>query len=135
MDKKAPIDVVAAVIYHQTKNDGKYLIVRRGPDQSGAGFWEFPGGKVELGESKEDALLREIKEELNLDISIDKFLTEVVHSYPTKTIRLFVYLCSVVDDYQMFLEEHDLHLWQRPEDINLETLSAADRPVVQILRK
>ena len=135
MGKVAPIDVVAAVIYHKKKYEGKYLIVRRGPDQSGAGFWEFPGGKVEPHESQEDALKREIKEELNLDIQIESFLTEILHDYPSKTIRLLVYLCSVEDDREMVLEEHDLYLWQTPQEINLETLSAADRPVIKLLRE
>lgn len=134
MDKIAPMDVVAAVICHQLKNDGTYLIVRRGPDQSGAGFWEFPGGKVESGESYEAALIREIKEELNLDVKVEKFLTEVIHRYPSKTIRLLVYMCSISEDSRMVLVEHDMYLWQKPQDIDLESLSAADRPVVNLLR-
>lgn len=63
------------------------------------------------------------------------FLTEILHDYPSKTIRLLVYLCSVEDDREMVLEEHDLYLWQIPQEINLETLSAADRPVIKLLRE
>jgi len=69
------IRVAAGVI---TDND-KVLITRRALKENFAGGWEFPGGKIELNETPEDCLIRELKEELNIDISIDKFCTEATH--------------------------------------------------------
>lgn len=133
MQISKPIEVVAAVIISPSSHSKKCLIVRRGPEQSGAGFWEFPGGKVEVEESQQQALIREIKEELNLDIRVLRFLSENTHSYPSKTIRLFLYLCLAQDPESMKLTEHDLFQWVHPEQIELDQLSEADRPFVSVL--
>jgi 8-oxo-dGTP diphosphatase len=123
-----PILVVAAVI-HLAGTPEKILIVRRGPGQSGAGFWEFPGGKVELGESPEQALHREIEEELGIRIHVQNLIGEDVHHYPTKSIRLRVYKAEALQE-KLTLSEHDDFKWCLPSEINLEELSAADRPFI-----
>jgi 8-oxo-dGTP diphosphatase len=123
-----PILVVAAVI-HLARTPEKILIVRRGPGQSGAGFWEFPGGKVELGESPEQALHREIEEELGIRIHVQNLIGEDVHHYPTKSIRLRVYKAEALQE-KLTLSEHDDFKWCLPSEINLEELSAADRPFI-----
>lgn len=135
MGELQPVDVVAAVIRHRLRNDDRVLIVRRGPEQSGAGHWEFPGGKVEKGETPEQALVREIKEELNLDILVEGFITENTHCYPTKTIRLLVFHCSVTSDLELVLTEHDRLEWLQVESIVVEELSAADQPVLEFLKR
>lgn len=123
-----PILVVAAVI-HRAHMPAEILIVRRGPGQSGAGFWEFPGGKVERGESPEQALRREIEEELGIAIKVQDLVGEEVHHYPTKSIRLRVYKAETLQE-SLTLSEHDDFKWTRPENIQIDQLSAADRPFV-----
>lgn len=123
-----PILVVAAVI-HRSHAPAEILIVRRGPGQSGAGFWEFPGGKVELGESPEQALRREIDEELGIQIKVQDLIGEEVHHYPTKSIRLRVYRAETAQE-SLTLVEHDDFKWLKPQDIQIDQLSAADRPFV-----
>ena len=130
---KNPVLVVAAVLAAPVEQGRKVLIVRRGPGQSGAGFWEFPGGKVELGEAPEQALVREIEEELNLHIKVKALLGEEVFDYPSKTIRLRVYHTEILSG-ELKLSEHDSHKWILPEEIDVEELSAADRPFVAKLK-
>ncbi|MFS4460112.1 (deoxy)nucleoside triphosphate pyrophosphohydrolase [Bdellovibrio sp. HCB2-146] len=128
-----PIPVVAAVIF-RSHEPGKILIVRRGPDQSGAGHWEFPGGKIEVGEAPEQALLREIEEELGIRIRVRNFIGEEVHHYPTKSIRLKVYWAETSDE-ELQLTEHDAFKWLEPDQIPVQDLSAADRPFVEKIRQ
>lgn len=122
--------VVAALIRLTSDPEGRILIVRRGPGQSGAGFWEFPGGKVDPGETPEQALVREIDEELSLPIRVESLLGENVFAYPAKTIRLRVYWAqATTGDFQ--LTEHDAAKWCLPEEIIESELSEADRPFVK----
>ena len=81
------IDVVGAVIL----KDGNVLCARRGPDGSLPGLWEFPGGKLEVGESLEDCIKRELKEELDIDAKIGKLFTSYIYSYSHITYHLFFY--------------------------------------------
>lgn len=124
-----PILVVAAVIRQISDPSGRVLIVRRGPAQSGAGDWEFPGGKVEPGELPEQALVREIKEELGIEICVNAQVGERVFAYPAKTIRLRVYWATSLSE-ELTLSEHDAFQWVRPDQIEIESLSQADRPFV-----
>ncbi|UYL08338.1 (deoxy)nucleoside triphosphate pyrophosphohydrolase [Bdellovibrio sp. SKB1291214] len=132
-DLKKPVLVVAAVIRRENDSEKRILLVRRGPDQSGAGFWEFPGGKVEPSESPEQALRREIDEELGIRIIVGALIDEQDFAYPTKTIRLRVYE-SITSDVHITLTEHDAMKWLKPEEIVKEELSAADRPFVDLLQ-
>lgn len=127
-----PVLVVAAVIRHVQDPQKKVLVVRRGPGQSGAGAWEFPGGKVEVGETPEEALIREIHEELGLDITVGECLGEQDFIYPTKTIRLRVYW-ALTAKTSLVLTEHDAFVWSLPEEICVEDLSPADRPFVELI--
>ncbi len=129
---KEPVLVVAAVIQRDFDREGRVLLVRRGPNQSGAGDWEFPGGKVEVGESAEQALVREIQEELCLQIEVGSLVGEIDFQYPTKIIRLRVYK-AVTSSGDVRLSEHDDLKWCMPIEIKLEELSAADRPFVEKL--
>ncbi|MDG0816348.1 (deoxy)nucleoside triphosphate pyrophosphohydrolase [Bdellovibrio svalbardensis] len=128
-----PVLVVAALIQRDFDPEKKILIVRRGPGQSGAGFWEFPGGKVEIGEDPKLALVREIDEELGLKIRVGDLLGEQDFAYPSKVIRLRVYwVLSSHDDLE--LREHDALKWCSPHEIVVEELSAADRPFVELIK-
>ena len=86
------IDVVAAII---EKGD-EILATQRGYGEFEGG-WEFPGGKVEAGETPEQAIVREIKEELNADIAVKDFLVQVEHDYPTFHLSMKCYLCTLKD--------------------------------------
>ncbi|MGZ3771909.1 MAG: (deoxy)nucleoside triphosphate pyrophosphohydrolase [Bdellovibrio sp.] len=133
MEKKAVL-VVAALITRANDAEKRILVVRRGPTQSGAGFWEFPGGKVEKGETPEEALVREIQEELSIKIQVKSFLAEEDYAYPSKLIRLRVYWTET-EQQDLRLSEHDAYKWSLPEEINEKELSEADRPFVKKIRQ
>lgn len=129
---ESPVLVVAGVIRRRLDPEKRVLLVRRGPGQSGAGFWEFPGGKVEPQESPEAALIREIDEELSLSIQVQGLVGEKDFAYPSKTIRLRVYWAQCENE-EVQLSEHDAIKWCLPQEISLEELSEADRPFVSLL--
>ena len=85
------IDVSAALIFH----DGKLLITRRHSDAHLGGLWEFPGGKRKPDETFEQCLVREIREELGVEISVGKLFESVTHAYPEKTVRLKFFVCRL----------------------------------------
>src|SRR5689334_1295767 len=88
----ALIRVVAAII----RREGKFLITRRPGNVHLAGLWEFPGGKVEEGESLEEALVREIVEEIAVRVSVGAEFFQVEHQYPTRSVRLHFFDCTIV---------------------------------------
>ena len=97
---KKTIEVVAAVI----EKDGKYFIARR-PDKGELALkWEFPGGKIEPGESHEQALIREISEEFDAKIEVESYITTIHHEYNTFIIELHLYLCHLHNDHMNVLE-------------------------------
>lgn len=104
--------VVAAII----KNKDKILIVKRGYGQF-KGLYEFPGGKVEPGETPHNALKREIKEELNAQIEIDCFYYQVNYTYPDFILKMDCYLCHLVDSH-IELREHLDKIWINPREEN-----------------
>lgn len=122
--------VVAALVQKKFDPKGPLLLVRRGPDMSGAGQWEFPGGKVEAGEQEAEALVREIEEELSLEVSVGALLGESTHRYPNKSIHLKVYWTEIQSG-DLFLTEHDAHRWVEPQHIIELELSPADRPFLK----
>lgn len=93
------IEVSAAIIV----KENKIFITQRGYGEF-KDFWEFPGGKLEKDENKEHALIREIKEELNADIKIIKYLGLVKYSYPTFNLKMHCFICSLVDNKYTLLE-------------------------------
>lgn len=125
--------VVAAAIQRQSSQGKEFLIVRRGPSQTGAGFWEFPGGKVESGEESTEALVREIQEELGVEIQVGDFVGENLFKYPTKHIRLLLFECQILQG-SIRLTEHDALEWLPADKISINTLSEADRPFVPLLQ-
>ncbi len=126
------IPVVAMALFHPLLK--KYLIVRRAAGQSGAGLWEFPGGKIELQETPHQALIREIREELSLDISAEElvYISENIHTYPRATIHLKMYrVVRVVEKF--ILVDHDAWDWVDQESIQKYELSGADHFFVPLL--
>lgn len=96
------------------------------------GKWELPGGKVESGETNEEALVREIKEELESDIVVDKYLMTVEHDYLTFHITMHTYLCTLVKG-ELILKEHNDSIWLTKEALNKLDWADADRPIVKEL--
>jgi 8-oxo-dGTP diphosphatase len=119
------IEVTCAIIRN---DEGKVLVVRRGPGMGNAGKWEFPGGKIKRGESQEDCLIREIHEELGIDIILSGTLAPVEHDYGDKYIKLYPFICDTLAS-RLNLTEHDAHKWLGPNELLDVNLSAADVPV------
>lgn len=88
------LDVVAAVI----RDGDRYLITRRPAGTHLEGLWEFPGGKTAEGESHADALVRELREELDVDATVGPLILEAHHAYPDREIRLFFYECALTGE-------------------------------------
>ena len=124
------ITVVAALI----KKDNKYLIAQR-LKGSLENKWEFPGGKVEPGETEEHALEREIKEEFNVDIIAKKFITNNICEYPERTIDLRLYLCEYISG-EFILMDHKQYKFVGLDEMLNYDLAPADIPLAKhLIRK
>ena len=124
------IEVVAAVIL----NKNQYLCVQRNSSKYDyiSYKYEFPGGKVEENETNEEALLREIKEELNLEIQIEKHIITVKHTYPDFKISMNTFLCNS-KTREITLNEHVNQKWLAKEDLPNLDWAEADLPIVNYL--
>ncbi len=129
--EKVTKEVVGGVFYQ----DGKVLIMRRASFLSWAGWWEFPGGKQEKGESREDCLARELKEELGIEAQVAEFLTENSHGYDFGTVHLSVYrVQSWAGDISLVV--HDDMRWVPLKELaDFPNLLPADIPVARALEK
>ena len=124
------IDVVAAVLID---HDGKVLIARRKEGKKLGGYWEFPGGKVEKGETPETSLIRELQEEMNIDIEVLKYIGENTHRYDGDVdIRLLAYHSRIVRG-QIRLMDHDKVMWVNVDKLLNHKLAPADIPIVDLL--
>ena len=123
------VHVVGAAIYR----DGRCLVAQRGPGMSMPGLWEFPGGKVEPGESPQSALKREIREELDLNIDVGEFLARGTAKTATVLIELEIYAASVVSGDVVLLEHAD-YRWITPNDFNDLHWADADIPALDAIR-
>ena len=117
------INVVAAVICNE---DNKILIAQRNLKKSQGGLWEFPGGKIEPGETREHAIVREIKEEMNIEIEVEKYLAEKVFEYPEKTINLIALKCKIING-KITLNEHEDAKWINKNELTNYNFAPADR--------
>ncbi len=120
MTKKI-IEVVGAII----RKDQKILCALRSEKMSSSGFWEFPGGKIEKNETPFEAIIREIKEEINCDIETEKvFFNDITYEYEHIIVRLITINCIIVNG-NPFPNEHEKLLWVEKKDlINLNWLAA-----------
>lgn len=122
------VEVVTGIIY----KDDKFLIAQRNLKKAQGGLWEFPGGKLEVGETPEDALVREIKEEFNADIKVEGFVGENIHHYPEKDIKLMFYKARLIGENIEALEHEDFK-WITKEDRDNFEFAGADRKVFEMI--
>ena len=123
------IEVVAAII---CKGD-KIFATQRGYGEW-KDWWEFPGGKMEDGETPEEALVREIREELSTEISVDGLLCTVEYDYPKFHLTMHCYLCSLLTE-ALHLNEHEAAKWLAMEEIDSVKWLPADLEVVENLKR
>ena len=122
------ITVVGAVI----EQDGRIFACQRGPGMSLAGMWEFPGGKIEPGESGPDALAREITEELECTVRVGELVTTTEHQYDFGVVSLTTYVCALLDGTPR-LTEHSEGRWLPVSELHSVEWAPADIPAVEIL--
>ncbi len=132
-DKALPVVLVAAVALVDV--DGRVLIARRPEGKPMAGLWEFPGGKVDDGESPETALIRELAEELGIDVTVSCLapLTFASHAYENFHLLMPLYVCRVWDGAVRALEGQEL-AWVRPLRLKDYPMPPADLPLIAMLR-
>jgi len=124
-----PIDVAAALVFRC----GKLLITRRYTDSHLGGLWEFPGGKREPEESFEECLLRELLEELGIDVAVGELLESITHSYPEKTVHLKFFRCRWLRNEPQPLG-CSAFKWVTPEELAGYEFPAADARLLERLR-
>lgn len=123
-------DVVAALIWQGEK----FMICQRPAHKARGLLWEFVGGKLEPGETLEDALIRECREELDISIRVGDIFTQVVHEYPDILIRLTLFNCTIAEGVPVLLEHNDLK-WIHPRDIPKFNFCPADADILSMLQK
>lgn len=121
------IEVVGAII----KDGDRYLVGQRPAHKSQGGLWEFMGGKIEPGETPEQALARECREELNLEIENERIIDSVIHEYPEKTIRLTLIECKPKVGSTPRPNEHQEIRWVTREEMDALDFAPADRDLIR----
>ena len=129
------IEVVCAVIKDEK---GRTFSCKRGPGRANEGMWEFPGGKIEPHETREQSLVREIKEELKTDINVVKYITTIEHTYPDMPpykgfhIIMHAFECELING-SLELTEHTEKGWFTRDEMSQMTFADADKPIVEML--
>lgn len=121
-----PVQVVAAIFVRE----GRVLATRRAPHKAAAGLWEFPGGKVEANETDQDALAREISEELGVSIVVGELVDDSVTETTGGSIRLACYLVASVSDWPTASSDHDEFRWLGQAELSEVEWAAPDLPAV-----
>ena len=128
-EQKKTINVVAAIII----KDGSLFATQRGYGEW-KDWWEFPGGKIEQGETPEEALKREIREELTTEICIEEFLCTVEYDYPKFHLTMHCYICSLLTE-ALHLNEHEAARWLKNDELDSVKWLPADVKVVERLKE
>ncbi len=127
---KPSAEVVAALI----RREGKFLICQRPRNKARALLWEFVGGKVERGETKEEALVRECREELGITVAPQREYMQVIHDYPDLTVRLTLFECKIAQGEPQKLEHEEIR-WISPEEIPQYEFCPADVTILKRLMR
>lgn len=120
------IEVVAALIW----DNNQFMICQRPADKARGLLWEFVGGKVEPGETKEQALIRECREELAISPSVGEIFMDVVHEYPDITVHLTLFHATIAEGVPQKLEHNDIR-WITPSEIPDYAFCPADEEILQ----
>ncbi|MBR4395792.1 MAG: (deoxy)nucleoside triphosphate pyrophosphohydrolase [Eubacteriaceae bacterium] len=121
-------EVAAALIWQ----GNRFLICRRPDNKARAMLWEFVGGKLEAGESGAEALRREVKEELDIEISVGDIFAEVIHEYPDITVHLTLYNAAIINGAPRMLE-HSAMAWVTPDEAVDYEFCPADDEIIAML--
>tara|TARA_B100001971_G_C17841543_1_gene358845 strand:+ start:87 stop:473 length:387 start_codon:yes stop_codon:yes gene_type:complete len=123
------VTVIAGII----EKDNKILIGRRGPGEKLSGLWEFPGGKLEDGETHQECLKRELKEEMGIDVKINDLVSEYVYEYPHISYQLYFYSVNQFEGELQF-HTHDKIEWVIPEQFDKYDFLPGDEPILDTIR-
>jgi len=121
--------VAAALII----KNGKFLICQRPAGKSLGLYWEFAGGKIEPGETKEEALIREYREELGVILSVGEVFTEITYEYPNFTLNMTLFLAEIIEGEPQLLEHNDMR-WITPAEIENFEFCPADVPALEKIK-
>ena len=124
------VEVVAALVW----NGDRFMICQRPANKARALLWEFVGGKVEPGESKEQALIRECQEELAITLSVGEAFMDVVHEYPDITVHLTLFNSTIAAGIPQKLEHNDIQ-WITVDEIDQYTFCPADTEILLHLKQ
>lgn len=125
---RPPIPVAAALVFHEHR----LLITRRPEGTHLAGLWEFPGGKLEAGETWEAGLQRELREELAIEVEVGPLFCEVTHAYPEKTVQLRFFVCRLASGIPQAIGCSEL-AWVDRDSLGAHEFPAADREILEQL--
>lgn len=123
-------EVVAALVW----DDNKFMICQRPAHKKRGLLWEFVGGKVEAGESKDAALIRECREELDVEIEVKDIFMDVVHNYPDLLVHLTLFNATIKEGTPKLLEHNDIK-WITPEEIGDFEFCPADEEILERIIK
>ncbi len=118
-----------------TDSDGKILIGQRPEGKDLAGLWEFPGGKQENGETIEQCIVREIKEELDVDCYVGDFLLSVTKNYSHGEFKLMVYRAKILNPQNLQALVHQKLLWVTPDELSSYQFPPADVDIINFLQR
>ena len=122
-------EVVAALIW----DGGRFMVCQRPAHKARGLLWEFVGGKVEPGETKEQALVRECREELGITLAVGPVFMEVLHEYPDLNVHLTLFRASIVEGTPQKLEHNDIR-WITPDEIGEYPFCPADEEILRAIR-
>ncbi len=126
VSKKPTIDVTAAIII----NEGKFLICQRPKNKSCGLLWEFPGGKIEPGETAAECIIRECNEELGVNLESVKHYCDIVYEYEDRIVKLSFHTASIKNKRSIIIKEHNAINWITASDINEYKLCPADQKMI-----
>ena len=131
MNEKKHVNVAAALLFHE----GRIFATKRGasPYSYVAHKYEFPGGKIEEGERGEDAVKRELREELDMEVNVGGLYAKHTFEYPDFIITLSVYECEMISDF--VLKEHESYAWFAPKDLKEADWAPADADILGTLKR
>lgn len=127
---EAMTEVVAALIWEQ----GRFMICQRPAHKARGLLWEFVGGKVEMGETKAEALVRECREELDITVNVGDVFMSLVHEYPDLTVALTLFNCSIAEGEPKMLEHNDIK-WITPQEIEDYDFCPADEEILKRIKE